>query len=99
MYDHNSETIRHARTIAQVPAPMKWSIERVKEMLATPWKSREPTEPGVISHQPADQAETKLKMPTIRRFYIRQDDIDARYTPNCPKRKRIMAHEEVLLLS
>ena len=71
MYDHNSETIRHARSIAQVPAPMKWSVERVKEMSATPWKFREPTGPEVIQHQPADQAETMAKTPTIRRLYIR----------------------------
>ena len=71
VYDHNSETIQHARTIAQVPAPMRWSVEKVKEMSATQWKSREPTGPEVIQDQPADQAETMAKTPTIRRLYIR----------------------------
>ena len=67
VYDHNSETIRHARTIAQVPAPMKWWVERVRKLMATPWKSREL---GLIHHQPADQAETTAETPTIRRLYI-----------------------------
>ena len=62
-------------------------------MLATPWKSREPTEPGVIQHQLADQAETVTKTPAIRRLYIRQDDLDTHgYIQNCPKCQHLMAH-------
>ena len=62
-------------------------------MLAIPWRSHEPTKPGVIHHQPADQAETAAKTPAIRRLYIRQDDIDTHgYVQNCPTCQHLMAH-------
>ena len=67
VYDHKMKAVHHARTIAQVPVPMKWSVERIQEMLTTPWKSHEPIGPGVIHHQPADQVKTTTKSPTIRR--------------------------------
>ena len=86
-------TVHHARTIAQVPAPMKWSIHRIQEMPTTPWTSNGPTEPGVIHHQPTDQVKTTTKTPTIRRLYLRQDDLDTHgYTQNCPKCQHTIVH-------
>ena len=60
-------------------------------MLTTRWKSHTPIQPDVIQHQ--DQVETTTKTPTIRRLYIRQDDLGAHgYTENCPKCQHSIVH-------
>ena len=57
------------------------------------WKSHTPIEPDVIHRQPTDQVKTTTKTPTIRRLYIRQDDLEAHgYTENCPKCQHIIVH-------
>ena len=78
IYDEQTESIHHARTIAQVPTPSKWSIDRVKEMLTTTWKQHSPTTHEAIEHRPAEQVTTTNKTTTIRRLYIRQDDFGTR---------------------
>ena len=83
IYDQQTASVHHARTIAQVPSPSKWSIGKIKEMLTTTWKSHSPTTHEAIEHQPAEQVATTNKTTTIRRLYIRQDDLDAHgYTHN-----------------
>ena len=61
VHDHESQTIRHARTIAQVSEPMKWSVDRIKEMVTTPLIAHEPTEPVVIDYKTTTQVETTKK--------------------------------------
>ena len=93
VYDHAIEAEQHVRTAAQVPRPMKWSVETIKEMLAALWKSHEPIDPGVIQHQPDDQVKTTTKTPNIRRLYIPQEDLETHgYTQNCPRCQHIIVH-------
>ena len=93
VYEHNLQAVRHARTTARVPEPTKWSVDRVKEMLTTAWKSHEPTVPGTIHHQPTGPVETTKKTTTIRRLYIRQEDLTTQgFFQNCPKCQYIITH-------
>ena len=85
IYDHKTESVYHARTIAQVPTPSNWFVDRIMEMLTTTWKSHTPVEHEAIHHQPVERIEMTNKTPTIRRLYIRQDDLDSQgYTQHCP---------------
>ena len=93
IYDQQIVSVHHARTIAQVPTPSKWSIDRVKEMLTTTWKQHLPTTHEAIEHKPIEQVATTDKTATIRRLYIRQDDLDTHgYTQHCPKCQHIMTY-------
>ena len=93
IYDQKTGSVYHARTIAQVPGPSKWSIDTIKEMLSTTWKSHSPITHEAIEHQPVERVTTTDKTTTIRRLYIRQDDLDAHgYTQHCPKCQHIMVH-------
>jgi hypothetical protein len=88
IYDQAMGGIRHARTLIPMPRPQKWSAEAVQAVAATPWSLHQSAKPEVIrlDNSGLEPEERHDKVPMVRRFYIRQKDLDTHgYTKNCPK--------------
>ena len=55
VFDQDLGGIKHARTIMRVPEPQKWSLDRIKEVSATPYSTHVPDVPEVTFREPSGQ--------------------------------------------
>ena len=92
VYDASLSAIRYACIIAQMFEPKKWSVDRIKEIMTTPWALHDTEAPGVFYREQIADIDTIQKNPIVRRLDIRQDDLTAHgYTQDCPKCQHIIA--------
>ena len=69
-------------------------VDRIKDMLTTPWALHESEAPGVIHHKSTTQVEVAQNKPAqVRRLYIVPEDLEAHgYTKNRRKCQHILTH-------
>ena len=87
--------IKMARSLLRMPEPLKWSLEAVRAVSATPWSVHEAQKPGVIQHDPTIEPalRSEEKITQVRRLYIRQADLMRHgYTKNCPICQHMITH-------
>ena len=93
LYDITMGGIRYARTLLRMPEPQQWSLDRVKEVTATPWSTHVKPESEVIHHKREGEAPQADELVPVRRLYIRQPDLDQfAYTKACRQCQRILTH-------
>ena len=83
--------IKFSRTIRRMPDPEKFQLDRVKDVMLTPWEARVSKSEDVIFRERID-AEQKLiaareqAIRQIKRAPLKRSDIDDfGHTPGCPK--------------
>ena len=93
VYDKDHGGIRTARTILRMPDPQQWSLDKIKEVAATPWTTHEAPTPEVIHHKQSDIPPTLDKAPQLRRVYIKQADLNRfGYTQGCKRCQHILMY-------
>ena len=76
-----------------MPSPSQWSKEKIEQVSVTPWSMHERQVPEITHREAEPAVETQEKESQIRKFYIKQSDLDAYgYTQHCPRYDRILAY-------
>ena len=51
-FDVSIGSIKHARAFLRMTEPQKWSVDRIKDILITPWALHEPDALKVMHYKP-----------------------------------------------